>query len=56
MDQLIFSLNATVPLFLMMLLGFVLRQLGLFDDNFVKKLNTFNFKVTLPVILFTYIS
>ncbi|MCR5256304.1 MAG: AEC family transporter [Acetatifactor sp.] len=56
MDQLIFSLNATVPLFLMMLLGFILRQIGMFDDNFVKKLNTFNFKVTLPVLLFTDIS
>ena len=34
MDNLIFSLNATVPIFLLMVLGFVLKKLGLIDDVF----------------------
>ena len=52
MENLIFSLNATVPVFLMMVLGYVLRRLKVVDDPFVKTLNSFNYKITLPVLLF----
>ena len=31
MENLIFSLNATVPIFLLMVLGFILKKLGLID-------------------------
>lgn len=51
MDNLIFSLNATIPIFLVMVAGYVFRQTGLVDDGFVKTLNSFNYKVTLPVLL-----
>ncbi|MBO5146083.1 MAG: AEC family transporter [Lachnospiraceae bacterium] len=51
MDNLIFSLNATIPIFLVMVAGYVFRQIGLVDDGFVKTLNSFNYKVTLPVLL-----
>lgn len=56
MEQLLFSLNATVPVFLVMVVGYVLKRIGMLNDSFVKTLNTFNFKVTLPVLLFTDIA
>ena len=52
MENLIFSLNATVPVFLMMVLGYMLRRLKVVDEPFVKTLNSFNYKITLPVLLF----
>lgn len=51
MDNLIFSLNATIPIFLVMVAGYVFRRTELVDDGFVKTLNAFNYKVTLPVLL-----
>ena len=52
MDTLVFSLNATVPVFLMMVLGQIFRRLGLFTQETAGKMNTFVFKITLPVLLF----
>lgn len=52
MEQLIFSLNATVPIFLVMVTGYVLCLLHVVDEPFIKTLNSFNYKVTLPVLLF----
>lgn len=56
MENLIFSLNATLPVFLLMVLGYLFKQFKIMDDNFVKTLNSFNYKVTLPVMLFTDIA
>lgn len=56
MENLIFSLNATVPIFLLMLLGFALRRLGVIDDIFASKMNKFVFLVPLPVLLFEDLS
>ena len=56
MDNLIFSLNATVPIFLLMVLGFILNKLGLIDDVFASKMNKFVFLVPLPVLLFEDLS
>ncbi len=53
MDNLIFSLNATVPIFLLMVLGYIFKKIGIFNDNFIKTLNSFVFKVALPVLLFS---
>ncbi len=53
MDSLIFSLNATAPVFLMMLLGMALRYLGWLDADLAEKLNRFVFRVPLPVMVFT---
>lgn len=54
--NLIFSLNATIPIFLVMVAGYIFRQIKLLDDGFVKTLNKFNYKVTLPVLLFVDIA
>ena len=56
MEQLIFSLNATIPVFLVMVLGYILKHVHVVDEPFVKTLNSFNYKITLPVLLFRDIS
>ena len=56
-ENLIFSLNATMPVFLMMVLGYVLhRKTSLLNDEFADYLNTFVFKLALPVQLFKSLS
>ena len=52
MENLIFSLNATIPVFLLMVLGYILRRLRVVNEPFVNTLNSFNYKITLPVLLF----
>ena len=39
MSNFVFSLNTTMPVFLMMVLGIFLSQIGLIDDGFASKLN-----------------
>ena len=56
MENLIFSLNATVPVFLLMVLGLFLRKIGWIDDDFADKMNKFVFRVPLPLVLFSDLS
>lgn len=51
MDNLIYSLNATMPIFFVMVVGYVLRRIGMIDDHFIKVANKLCFKVTLPCML-----
>ena len=52
MDDLIFSLNATLPIFIMMMLGYFRRRIGLVTQEFADAANTFVFKICLPLVLF----
>lgn len=52
MDNLIFSLNATMPVFLMMVVGYGLRRCGLVSDELASLSNSFVFRVALPALLF----
>lgn len=52
LDNLLFCLNATIPVFLLMILGMAFMKLHIFDEVFVRKLNAFVFKVALPVLVF----
>lgn len=52
MENLIFSLNATLPIFLTMMLGWVFRRVGLMDESFVNKMNKLVFQAALPVLVF----
>lgn len=52
LDNLIYCLNATMPVFLLMLLGYVFNFLKILDKEFTKKLNSFVFKIALPVLVF----
>lgn len=56
MDSLIYTLNATLPVFLVIVVGYFLKQIGILNDAFVKTANKFNFVVTLPVLLFVDLS
>ena len=49
-NNLIFSLNATIPIFLMMALGFFLQRIHLLDDHTTQKLNQFAFAAASLVI------
>lgn len=55
-QNLAFSLNATVPVFLMMIAGMLFRKLGLLDDHTVKRINQFAFRILLPALLFKDLS
>lgn len=56
MDNFIFSVNATMPVFFTMILGMFFRKAGLFDDTFVSRMNKFVFSAALPALLFHDIS
>ncbi len=56
MSNLIFSLNATMPIFLTMILGLFFRKVGILDESFTSKMNKFVFKIALPVLLFQDLS
>ncbi|MBQ7784170.1 MAG: AEC family transporter [Oscillospiraceae bacterium] len=53
MDNLIYSLNATVPVFLVIVLGYVFNRMGMFSDGFISSSNKFIFNVCLPVMVFS---
>jgi len=50
--SLLFCLNATIPVFLLMILGMALMKFHIFDQVFVDKINSFVFKIALPVLVF----
>lgn len=52
MENLIFSLNATVPVFSMIVLGMFFKKIGIIDDVFASRMNKFVFLIPLPVLLF----
>ena len=56
MDNFVFALNAAVPVFLVIFLGFLLQKARLFNDAFNKTANEYVFKCALPVSLFRSIA
>ena len=52
LDSLIFSLNAIIPIFSMVVIGFLLKKFGFIDTAFAKKANKIVFRVFLPALLF----
>lgn len=50
-ENLIYSLNATVPVFAVIVAGYILKQSGFITDEFIRVANKLNFKVTLPLLL-----
>ena len=52
MSNLIFSLNASLPVFCTMMLGWLFRRIGVMDERFASAANSFVFKIALPVNLF----
>ncbi|MBR6069160.1 MAG: AEC family transporter [Ruminococcus sp.] len=56
LDDLRFSLNATMPVFLMMVFGYICRRIGLLDEHTTSKVNRFTFRTLLPALLFADLS
>jgi predicted permease len=52
----IFSVNSTFPVFLVMLAGYFFRRWKMFDEHTVNVINKFNFNVTLPLLLYKDLS
>ena len=52
MENLVFSLNAAAPVFLLMVLGLFFRKIGWIDEEFAEKMNKFVFRIPLPVLVF----
>ncbi len=52
MDSFIFAVNATLPIVLMVLLGYFIKRVGLVDKSATKTINSIVFRVLLPVNLF----
>ena len=52
LDNLIFSLNATIPIFLMMVIGYILKKIKMIDSLTTDVINRLVFKVFLPALLF----
>lgn len=52
MSNLLFCLNATMPIFLMMVVGYVLKKIKFVDEKSVSVMNKLVFRVFLPALLF----
>lgn len=52
MSDFIYSLNATMPVFLVMILGWCLKRIHFLTDDFVSVADKLVFKVALPVLVF----
>ena len=52
MDSFLYSINATLPIFLMIILGKVLYKLHVIDDHFTKIADKYVFMAALPALVF----
>lgn len=52
MESLILSFNAVAPIFLMMMLGYLMRRVGIAQKKDFDMVNTLVFKIFLPILLF----
>ena len=52
MSNFMFSLEATMPVFLVMVVGYFLRRVGMLNEAFCAVANKYVFKVALPLLLF----
>lgn len=52
MDSFLFSLNATVPVFAVMIIGNFLRRIGMIEETFTVVADRFVFKICLPCLVF----
>ena len=55
-ENLVYSLEATMPVFLLMIAGMLFRRIGLFSEAFTRGANAFVFRIALPVSLFVQLS
>lgn len=53
MSNLIYSINATLPIFLLIILGKVLKTTKIINDEFTKTADSYVFRIALPALLFS---
>lgn len=53
MSNLIYSINATLPIFLLIILGRVLKTTKIISDEFTKTADRYVFRIALPALLFS---
>lgn len=53
MSNLIYSINATLPIFLLIILGKVLKRTKIINDEFTKTADRYVFRIALPALLFS---
>ena len=51
-DIFMYAINAVMPIIMLIVLGYILKQIGFLDANFVKRGNKLVFRVGLPALLF----
>lgn len=56
MDAFSISVNAVAPIFLMMVLGYLVKHVGIIDNNFVQKATKFVFRVSLPFMIYAKVA
>src|SRR5690554_3010303 len=56
LDSLIFSLNITGPICLLLLLGILLRKNSMMNEGFIDGASRLVFNIALPLLLFTSIA
>lgn len=52
MNNTLFILSTVTPIFLIVIIGWFLRKIGVIQQSFIKQSNKFVFNVTLPVLIF----
>lgn len=52
LDSFIYSFNTVAPIFLIVLLGAILKKVGMFSDDFLAVCDKLVFKICLPALLF----
>lgn len=52
MNNTIFILNTVAPIFLIVIIGWFLRKIGIIQESFIRQSNKFVFNVALPVLIF----
>ncbi len=53
MNNFLFSINVTIPIFLVMVVGYFLRRINVINDNFTNVANKLCFTVTLPLLVYS---
>lgn len=53
MENLLFTLNAILPIILPILLGYGLKRMHFFSENFLTEANKLVFKILIPILLFS---
>lgn len=56
MSNFIFAINTVLPVFLLIILGIILKRVNILDDGFIRKSSKLVFTIALPVLIFRTIS